>query len=77
VCLQDNWCAYRKRQEENRSLVRPWHRLACNIKMAVTEVEWGGIGLIDLAQDRDMKWTLVNAVMNLPNPYNARNVLTC
>ena len=27
--------------------------------------EMGGMGLIDLAQDRDRSWALVNAVMNL------------
>jgi hypothetical protein len=28
----------------------------------------GGMDWIDLAQDRDRWWTLVNAVMNLPVP---------
>jgi hypothetical protein len=31
-------------------------------------MEW-----IDLAQDRDRWWLLVNAVMNLQVPYNAGN----
>jgi len=35
-----------------------------------------GMGWIELAQDRDRWWTLVNAVMNLGFPYNAGNFLT-
>ena len=31
----------------------------------------GGMEWIDLAQDRDMWWALVNTVMNLWVPYNA------
>jgi hypothetical protein len=36
-----------------------------NIKMDLREVGWRGIDWIDLAQDRDRLWALVNAVMNL------------
>jgi hypothetical protein len=36
-----------------------------NIKMDLGEVGWGGIDWIDLAQDRDRWWALVNKVMNL------------
>jgi hypothetical protein len=38
-----------------------------NIKRNLQEEEWGngGMGWIDLAQDRDRCWTLVNAIMNL------------
>ena len=31
---------------------------------------------IDLAQDRDRCWAQVNAIMNLPVPYNTGNFLT-
>jgi hypothetical protein len=33
--------------------------------MDIQEVRWGGIGWIDLAQDRDRWRALVNAVMDL------------
>jgi hypothetical protein len=36
-----------------------------NIKMDLQEVGCGGIDWIDLAEDRDMCRSLVNAVMNL------------
>ena len=36
-----------------------------NIKMGFQELEWVGMGRIDLAQDRDRWRVLVNAVMNL------------
>ena len=37
----------------------------------------GGMDWIDLVQDSDRWWTLVNAVMNLRVPKNAGNFLTC
>jgi hypothetical protein len=39
-----------------------------NIKMDLTEIVWGGIDWIDLAQDRDQWRALVNMVMNLQVP---------
>jgi hypothetical protein len=36
-----------------------------NIKMDLTEIGWGGMHWIDLAQDRDQRRALVNKVMNL------------
>jgi hypothetical protein len=41
------------RPEGKRPLGRPKHRWEDNIKMYLTEIEWGGMDWIDLAQDRD------------------------
>jgi hypothetical protein len=42
-----------------------------NIKMDVQGVGCGGVDWVDLAQDRDRWWALVNAVMTLWVPQNA------
>jgi hypothetical protein len=34
--------------------------------MDLTEIGWGGVYRINLAQDRDQLWLLVNTVMKLP-----------
>jgi hypothetical protein len=39
-----------------------------NIKIDLREIGWDGVGLVDLAQDRDQWRALVNTVMNLPVP---------
>ena len=44
--------------------------------MNLQEVEFGGMDWIELAQDKEKWWALVNAVMNLQVPYNAGNYLT-
>ena len=51
--------------EGRRSFGRPRRRLEDNIKMDLQEVGCGGVDLIQLAQDRDRRWALVNVVMNL------------
>jgi hypothetical protein len=44
------------------------HRWEDNIKMDLREIGWGGMGWIDLAQDRHQWRALVNTVMNLWAP---------
>jgi len=50
--------------EGKRPFGRPGHRWENNIKTDLQEVG-RGIDWIELAQDRDRWWTVVNAVMNL------------
>jgi hypothetical protein len=46
------------------------------IFLVFQEVGFGGMGWIDLAQDRESWQALVNVIMNLQVPYNAENFLT-
>jgi hypothetical protein len=61
--------------ERRRSLGRLRRRWEDNIKMDLREVGWGGTDWINLAQDRDRWWTLVNMVMNLPSSIKCREFL--
>jgi hypothetical protein len=49
-------------------LGRPRRRWEDNIKLYLQEVGFGGMEWIELAQDRDRWWALVNTVMNLRVP---------
>jgi len=62
--------------EGKRPLGRPRHRWENNIKMYLQGVGFEGLDWIVVAQDRDMLWAVVNAVMNLQVPYKAGNSLT-
>jgi hypothetical protein len=55
---------------------RPRLRWEDNIKMGLQEVGCGCMDRIELAQDRYSWRAIVNAVINLGVPYNARNFLT-
>jgi hypothetical protein len=56
------------RPEGRRPLGRPRHRWEDNIKMDLQEVGWGDLVWIGVAQDRDRRRAVVNAVMNLRVP---------
>jgi hypothetical protein len=55
------------RPEGRRPLGKPRCRWEDNIKKDLQEVGWD-TGWIELAQDRDRWWAVVNVVMNLPVP---------
>jgi hypothetical protein len=57
-----------RKPEGKRPLGRPRCKWVDNIKMDLRETGWGGMGWIDLAQDRYQWRTLVNTVMNLRVP---------
>jgi hypothetical protein len=54
--------------ELKRPMGRPRRRWEDNIKMDLKKVGCGGMDWIELAQDRDRWWALMNAVMNLRVP---------
>jgi hypothetical protein len=65
-----------ERLEGMRPLGRPMGRCADNIKMDLQDIEWGGRVWIDLAEYMGMWPAVLNAVINLWVPENARNFLT-
>ena len=61
---------YVGKPEGMRPLGRRRLRWEDNIKMDLQELGYGGLGWIELAQDRDRWRALVNVVMNLRGSYN-------
>jgi hypothetical protein len=57
------YCFLVGKPEGKRPLGKPRLRWEDNIKMYFQEVGWGIMGWIDLAQDRDRWWALINSVM--------------
>ena len=56
------------RPDGKRPLGRPRHRFEDNIKMGLQEAGCGGVGWIDLAEDRDRWRGFESAAMNLRVP---------
>jgi hypothetical protein len=54
-----------EKAEGERTLGRPRRRWKNGIKMDLREIGWGSEEWIHLAQDRDVWWAVVSAVMNL------------
>jgi hypothetical protein len=54
--------------EGKRPLGRPRRKWVDNIKMDLSEIGWGGVHRIGMAQDKDKWIVLVNAVLNLRVP---------
>jgi hypothetical protein len=50
--------------EGKRPLGRPRRRSVDNIKMNLGETGWDGVDWMNLVQDRDQWWAVVNMVMN-------------
>jgi hypothetical protein len=54
-----------EKPEGKRPLWRPRRRWEDGIRMDLREIGWGSVDWIQLAQDRDRWWAVVNTVMNL------------
>jgi hypothetical protein len=65
------------KREGKRSLERPRHNWEDNIRMVLQKVGCGGMDRIELAQERDRWWALVNVVMNLRVPYVGNFLTSC
>jgi hypothetical protein len=60
--------AYRllvEKQEGKRPVGRPRRKWVDNVKMDLSEIVWGGMDWIDLAQDKEQLRASVNTIMNL------------
>jgi hypothetical protein len=51
--------------KRKRPLGRPWGRWEDGIRKDLGKIDWGGVGWIQLAQDRGRWRAVVNAVMEL------------
>jgi hypothetical protein len=67
---------YKRYREGKKPFGRPRRTWEDNIKMDLQEVVCGGVNWIELAQDMDRWWAIVNEVMKLRDPQNDRNFLT-
>jgi hypothetical protein len=62
--------------KEKGSVGRPERRWVDNIKIDLSEIEWGRMDRIGLSQDRDQCKTLVGTAMNHRVPKNAGKLLS-
>jgi hypothetical protein len=62
--------------EGKRPLGRPRRRETDNTEMGLWEIDWGGTGWIDLAQDSDQWRALVNKVINFRFSQNIMKFLS-
>jgi hypothetical protein len=68
ACMEEERNVYKVlmgKPEGKRPLGRARHRWEDGIRMDLREIGLGSVDWIQLAQDRDRWWALVNAVMNL------------
>ena len=71
ACVGDKTNAYAVfigKPEGKRPVGRSRHRCQDNIKMYVQEIILEGVEWIQVVQDRDKLWAVVNTVMNLCVP---------
>jgi len=71
ACMRERRGIYRVllgKPEGKRPMGRPRHRWEDNIKIDLQDVGCGVMDWIELAEDRDRWWALVNAVLNLQIP---------
>jgi hypothetical protein len=54
--------------EGKRPIGKPRRSWEDNVRMDLSEIGWGGMDWVDLAEDRDQWRALVNTVMNLRVP---------
>jgi len=62
--------------KEKRQVGRPRRRWEDNIRNDLREIRLEFVDWVNLAQDSDRWWVLMNTVMNLRYPQNMRNFFT-
>jgi len=71
ACMGERGGVYRVlvgKPEDTEKLGRDRCRWEDNIKMDLQEVGWRDMDCVDLAQERDRWWALVNAIVNIQVP---------
>jgi hypothetical protein len=72
--MRNGYKIFVEKSEGKRPLRRRRRRWEDNIKMDLKEIEWRGVGWMNLDQDRDQWRDHLNTVMNLPVPQEAGNL---